>query len=97
MQILVVNFILSVVTHNFIEYLWNRIKLIRYSIFAKFKQIIVIFKRFPTIKHWNNMHNNHISIVINMKTKQKIYNKSLKSNYLPKTLRSLTESLSDTE
>lgn len=42
-----------------------------YSIFAKLEQIIVIFKRFPRIKYYNNIHNNHISLVIKRQLKQK--------------------------
>lgn len=38
---------------------------------AKLEQIIVIFKRFPRIKYYNNIHNNHISLVIKRQLKQK--------------------------
>ena len=50
--------------------------MIDYSIFAKFKQIIVIFKSFPRIKYCNNIHNNYVSIVINRQTKQKYITKA---------------------
>ena len=52
--------------------------MIDYSIFAKFKQIIVIFKSFPRIKYCNNIHNNYVSIVINGQTKQKYITKASK-------------------
>lgn len=38
---------------------------------AKLEQIIVILKRFPRIKYYNNIHNNHISLVIKRQLKQK--------------------------